>query len=99
ASLAFTPLGNTYRVGFLTVEPKASAAVQDVDPLKYLPMADFDATNRVTWFRKLFAQTTGGSSPAREGLARVGRYYGGRTDGINSKINNGLLANRNLHAH
>ena len=98
ASLAFTPLGNTYRVGFLTVEPKASAAIQDVDPVKYLPIADFDATNRVTWFRKLFSQTTGGSSPAREGLARVGRYYGGRSDGINSKMNTGLLVNGILDA-
>ena len=98
ASLAFTPLGNTYRVGFLTVEPKASPAIQDVDPLRYLPMADFDATNRVTWFKKLFSQTTGGASPAREGLARVGRYYGGRSDKINSKMNTGLLVNGILDA-
>ena len=93
ASLAFSPLGNTYRVGFLTVEPKASKSIQDVDPLRYLPMADFDATNRVTWFRKLFSQTPGGASPAREGLARVGRYYAGMSDSINSKMNTGLTVN------
>jgi Tfp pilus tip-associated adhesin PilY1 len=93
ASLAFTPLGNTYRVGFLTVEPKASRTIQDVNPNRYLPIADFDATNRVAWFRKLFSQTPGGASPAREGLARVGRYYAGKSDSINSKMNTGLSVN------
>ena len=49
------------------------------------PIADFDAAQRrSSWFAKLFSQKPGGASPAREGLARVGRYYAGKDDGINT---------------
>jgi len=87
ASLAFTPLSNNYRVGLITVNPKdvgmpsASATVQ---ASKYVPIADFSTTQRSAWFSNLFSQSPGGSSPAREGLARVGRHYAGKQDGINA---------------
>ena len=94
ASLAFTPLTDSFRVGFITVNPKATLDVATgrfidaptasaINPLKYLPIADFDSTQRTLWFDKLFSQKPGGSSPAREGLARVGRHYAGKHDGIN----------------
>ena len=40
-------------------------------------------TQRGLWFAKLFSQKPSGSSPTREGLARVGRHYAGKHDGIN----------------
>ena len=94
ASLAFTPLTDSFRVGFITVNPKAvlnltTSRFEDaptapaINPLKYLPIADFDSTQRTLWFNKLFSQKPGGSSPTREGLARVGRHYAGKHDGIN----------------
>ncbi len=80
ASLAFTPLTDSFRVGFITMNPKypnnvpisADSLNAPINPAKYLPIADFDSTQRGLWFDKLFSQTPGGSSPAREGLARVG---------------------------
>ena len=92
ASLAFTPLTDSFRVGLITVNPKypnnvplsADSLNAPINPEKYLRIADFDSTQRNLWFDKLFSQKTGGTSPAREGLARVGRHYAGKTDGINT---------------
>jgi Tfp pilus tip-associated adhesin PilY1 len=84
ASLAFTPLTDSFRVGFITVKPKDAPTSASINPAKYLPIADFNSTQRSAWFDKLFSQAPDGSSPAREGLARVGRHYAGQTDGINS---------------
>ncbi len=92
ASLAFTPLTDSFRVGLITVNPKypnnvpiaADSLSAPINPDKYLRIADFDSSQRSLWFDKLFSQKTGGTSPAREGLARVGRHYAGKTDGINT---------------
>lgn len=77
-SLAFTPLTNSYRVGFVTMRPGTPVAAAN-----YLAIDDFNTVQRTAWFNKLFTQVPGGSSPAREGLARVGRHYAGKQDGIN----------------
>jgi type IV pilus assembly protein PilY1 len=92
ASLAFTPLTDSFRVGFITVNPKfpfnipkaGDSLNAPINPDKYLKIADFDTTQRNLWFDKLFSQKTGGTSPTREGLARVGRHYAGKHDGINT---------------
>ncbi|MDP3823444.1 MAG: PilC/PilY family type IV pilus protein [Burkholderiales bacterium] len=84
ASLAFTPLTDSFRVGFITVKPKDAPSSASINPNKYLAINDFNSTQRTAWFSKLFSQAPDGSSPAREGLARVGRHYAGMTDGINS---------------
>ena len=92
ASLAFTPLTDSFRVGFITVNPKfpfnvphaSDTLSAPINPNKYLPIADFDSTQRGLWYAKLFSQKTGGTSPTREGLARVGRHYAGQHDGINT---------------
>ena len=56
-------------------------------PLRTCRVGDFDTARRQKqWFAKLFSQIPGGASPAREGLARVGRYYGGKEDGINTDM-------------
>ncbi len=87
ASLAFAPLTNNVRVGFITVEPKLRPNDAGIDASRYVPIQDFDLAQRTAWFAKLFAQVPGGASPAREGLARVGRHYGGKNDGINTNMN------------
>ncbi len=83
ASLAFTPLTDSFRVGFITVKPKDTPSSASINSSKYLAINDFNSTQRTAWFGKLFSQAPDGSSPAREGLARVGRHYAGMTDGIN----------------
>ncbi|MBL8399255.1 MAG: PQQ-binding-like beta-propeller repeat protein [Candidatus Accumulibacter sp.] len=77
-SLAFSALNDSYRVGLITVKPDLSGTAN------YLPIADFNSTQRSAWYEKLFNQVPGGSSPSREALARVGRHYAGKQDGINT---------------
>ena len=92
ASLAFTPLTDSFRVGFITANPKFPFNVPKakdslnapINPDKYLAISDFNTTQRGLWFDKLFSQKPGGTSPIREGLARVGRHYAGKHDGINT---------------
>jgi Tfp pilus tip-associated adhesin PilY1 len=84
ASLAFTPLTDSFRVGFITVKPKDTPSSSSINSSKYLAINDFNSTQRTAWFGKLFSQAPDGSSPAREGLARVGRHYAGKSDGINT---------------
>jgi Tfp pilus tip-associated adhesin PilY1 len=89
--LAFAPLSDTYRVGLITVNPTLGAdnvtvntSVQDAH---YTPLSDFNSAQRSSWYTKFYSQKPAGSSPAREGLARVGRHYAGQTDGINTGMN------------
>jgi hypothetical protein len=84
ASLAFAPLNDTKRVGFITVQPKDTPSSPAINPIRYLALGDFNSGQKNLWFSKLFSQVPGGASPAREALARVGRYYGGKEDSINS---------------
>ena len=89
ASLAFSPLNDTKRIGFITMQPKASVGASGINPVRFLPVGDFNSgagAQKDLWFRKLFSQIPGGASPAREGLARVGRYYGGKQDSINTDM-------------
>ncbi len=74
-----------YRVGFISVDPK-DKATKNVDPAKYVKIADFGGVARQAWFNKVSSQVAEGYSPAREGLARVGRLYGGKFDLINQGI-------------
>jgi len=86
ASLAFSPLDASKRVGFITVEPKVNRTDASIDANRYLQIGDFATValgQKEQWYKKLFSQTPSGASPTREGLARVGRYYGGKTDFIN----------------
>ncbi len=89
ASRSFVQLTNSYRVGFITISPGSP-----VSSNYYLPIADFDATQKSNWFTKLFAQTPNSSTPLREALSRVGRHYAGKQDGIN----NGMTGDPVLYA-
>lgn len=86
ASRAFNSLNENFRVGFITIQPRAAGDAMSVgiNADKYLAIRDFDAAHRSDWFGKVFSQVPGGASPAREGLARVGRHYAGKQDGINT---------------
>ena len=81
ASLAFDAINDKYRVGFITIAPMGGGTV---DPNKFLKINDFGGTQRTDWYAKLFAQGVGNSTPLREALARAGRYYAGKNDGINA---------------
>ena len=79
ASRAFVQLTDSYRVGFITINPGSP-----VSSGNYLAVGDFDSTQKTNWFAKLFSQSASGGTPLREALSRVGRHYAGKQDGINN---------------
>ncbi len=83
ASRSFNQLTSSYRVGMVTIAPTNGVA-GTIGTGQYAAINDFDSTQRTTWFTTLFAQSTHDSTPLREALARVGRHYAGKTDGINT---------------
>lgn len=76
---AFLSIDDRYRVGFITINPN-----NPVSASKFLGVGQFNAAQRSAWYTKLYAQSTNGSTPLREALSRVGRYYGGISSGINA---------------
>jgi type IV pilus assembly protein PilY1 len=81
AGRAFVPIDDTYRVGFITINPGSPVAAT-----QYLRIQNFDAGHKAAWYTKFYGQSVGGGTPLREALSRVGRLYGGKFDGINSGI-------------
>jgi type IV pilus assembly protein PilY1 len=78
-SRAFVQLGSQFRVGLITINPGGTVSVN-----RYLPIADFDSTQKASWFTKLFSQDASGGTPLREALSRAGRHFAGYQNGINS---------------
>jgi len=76
--LAFAPITSSYRVGFISADPGSPVA-----PQSFFAAADFTTANKAAWYTKIYAQIPAGPSSMREGLARVGRYYANKHDGIN----------------
>lgn len=65
-----------YRIGFITINFSNSS--------EFLAIKDFDATHKKSWFDILYAQNPASGTPLRTALARAGRHFAGRADGINS---------------
>lgn len=80
-SLAFSTLNDNFRIGFLTVANPGAGPHS-----KFLPVADFNTDGKQQWLEAIQTVKTGGTSPAREALARVGRYYAGQSDSINASM-------------
>ena len=76
---AFLQIDDRFKVGFITINPNNPVTTD-----KFVPVLKFNATQRTSWYSTLYQQSTNGSTPLREALSRVGRYYGGVTSGINS---------------
>ncbi|MDM0106023.1 PilC/PilY family type IV pilus protein [Variovorax sp. J22R24] len=87
-STAFAPITDKFRIGFVSMNPLNDSTVANsgVATGKYLAIDDFTDGQKTAWYSKIYSQEPNGSSPAREGLARVGRHYAGRSDGINTSM-------------
>ena len=83
ATRAFVQLTSGYRVGFVIISPSSPVSTSGTAP-DFVPMADFTSSAKQTWFSAVTNQTVGSSTPLREALSRVGRYYANKTTGINS---------------
>ena len=73
ASLAFQNVGSNYRVGYAAMNNNQGSAF--VNP------AAFNATNKLAWYNKFFGAVPSYSTPLRDFLASIGRFYAGKYDG------------------
>lgn len=74
AGRAFKDIGNNFRVGFSTI---GYTGVDSTDS-RFLKIADFDSTQKSTWYSKLYGTAPSGSTPLRPALAKAGRIYAGQ---------------------
>ncbi len=76
---AFLSIDDRFRIGFITINPNNPVTTD-----KFIGASKFDATQKKAWYKLVYDQDTNGSTPNRTALHRVGRYYQGASDGINS---------------
>lgn len=67
AGMAFKPIDNKFRIGFMTINNNVSPDI--------LNFAPFDAAQKSAWYTKLYSSSAGNSTPLREALSNVGRIY------------------------
>ncbi len=75
AGRAFKALDAHYRVGFAKISASST-------PTLYLDT--FSGSQRTNWYSALYGTVTSGSTPLREALANMGRYYAGKLSGTDS---------------
>lgn len=71
---AFTAIGSNYRVGFTTINYTGT----DTNNAEFLNISDFDATQKTSWYSKLYAITPGNATPLRGALSKAGRIFAGK---------------------
>lgn len=74
AGLAFKDINNNYRVGFSTIGYTGTDSTNS----QFLKIADFDTTQKASWYSKLYATPPSGYTPLRPALAKAGRIYAGK---------------------
>lgn len=74
AGRAFKNIDDKYRVGFTT----HSYTGVDSNNSEFLKIADFDSTQKTSWYSKVYASTPSGGTPLRQALSKVGRLYAGK---------------------
>ncbi|OFW47846.1 MAG: hypothetical protein A3J29_21555, partial [Acidobacteria bacterium RIFCSPLOWO2_12_FULL_67_14b] len=83
---AFSTLGPSYRVGGITINPGGTSTTFEE---RFIAVDDFKTDSgeqKDLWYQWLYKQKGNGSTPLREALSRVGRYYAGKTTGINDNM-------------
>ena len=87
--IAFTGVDDRYRVGFITISPSSNTAnpVSAANPVAsshYLAINTFNSAQKQSFYSLLYSQTPNNSTPLRGALARAGRHFAGKQDGINA---------------
>lgn len=75
-SRAFKPIDNKYRVGFNTINYTGAT-----DGTRFLHIDKFELAHKNSWYSKLFAANADGSTPLRNSLGKVGRYFANKVSG------------------
>ncbi|MBO9648010.1 MAG: PQQ-binding-like beta-propeller repeat protein [Variovorax sp.] len=71
--LAFSALDDKSRVGFSTINDNSSN--DNTKAVNFVPVANFDQTQKSTWYPKVYAINPGGGTPLVTALDRAGQYF------------------------
>ncbi|RBA24857.1 type IV pilus assembly protein PilY1 [Herminiimonas fonticola] len=74
AGRAFKAVGSSYRVGYSTI----SYTGTDSGNAEFLKIADFDVTQKASFYTKLYNAVPSGGTPLRAALSKAGRIYAGK---------------------
>ena len=69
---AFVGLDDNYRVGFMTIHTTPSSTNN------FIQNKTFDATQKNTWYNKLYSISPGSATPLRAALSTAGQMYAGK---------------------
>jgi type IV pilus assembly protein PilY1 len=72
---AFASIGDTYRIGFMTIQATPSTNTADVD---YLAISDFDKTQKDAWYKRIYDEDPANGTPLKYALSKAGLNYAGR---------------------
>ena len=75
AGRAFSTIGPSYRIGFMTIYATPSGSTTDPE---FLKIADFDATQKTSWYSKVYATSPTSGTPLRTALSTAGRMFAGK---------------------
>lgn len=75
-SRAFKGIDNKYRVGFNTINYTGAT-----DGSRFLRINKFELAHKNSWYSKLFAANASGSTPLRDALGKVGRFFANKVSG------------------
>ncbi|MDE2077127.1 MAG: PQQ-binding-like beta-propeller repeat protein [Burkholderiales bacterium] len=81
ASLAFSVLDNSYRLGYMTINNNTGTDfinIQDIDS----PVTS--SGQKARWYSQLFSATPNNSTPLRVALSKAGQLYSGKLTKVNT---------------
>ena len=79
-SLAFSTLGNNYRLGYMSINNNTNSDFLDVADNTIV-----SGGQKQAWYTKLTAAIPSDSTPLRTALSTAGRYYAGKLSNINNR--------------
>lgn len=81
SSLAFSGIGDSYRVGYMTINNNNSGTSVAGSNGDFLNVNTFNATQKGNWYAKLFSAKPNSGTPLRSALSTAGLIYGGVLNG------------------
>lgn len=81
SSLAFSGIGDSYRVGYMTINNNNSSKSVAGSSGDFLNIDTFGTTQKANWYAKLFSALPNNGTPLRSALSTAGLLYGGVLNG------------------
>jgi len=81
SSLAFSGIGDSYRVGYMTINNNNSSTSVAGSSGDFLNIDTFNTTQKGNWYSKLFSAKPNNGTPLRSALSTAGLIYGGILNG------------------